>query len=137
MKLILSILLLLSTSNIFAQNKHSELYNQIETIIRTVLKSEIDSFNFEKYRAKSKIILSCQPSFNLDTLPPVLFIDDIVIKNYNKLDSILSDSISSIEIFQGNSSYAIAMFGARGKKGVIVLKTMDYYNNHYKKKKRK
>ncbi|HNY56008.1 MAG TPA: hypothetical protein PKI86_10290 [Chitinophagales bacterium] len=132
----LSILLVVFSTHIFAQNKHSELYNQVKTISKTMLQSEIDSFDFEKYRT---IRFSYHSLFNLDTLPPVLLINNKFYENYAILDSISIDSISSIEILKSNNKWIYTMFGSRAKKGMIILQTVDEYENKWypKKKKRK
>jgi hypothetical protein len=130
----LSILLVVFSTHIFAQNKHSELYNQVKTISKTMLQSEIDSFDFEKYRT---IRFSYHSLFNLDTLPPVLLINNKFYENYAILDSISIDSISSIEILKSNNKWIYTMFGSRAKKGMIILQTVDEYENKwYPKKKR-
>lgn len=136
MKPISILLFILLTTNLFAQNKHSALYNQVKTISKTMLQSEIDSFDFEKYRT---IRFSYHSSFNLDTLPPVLCINKKFYENYAVLDSMSIDSISSIEILKSNNKWIYTMFGSRAKKGMIILQTVDEYENkwYHKKKKRK
>jgi hypothetical protein len=144
MKLILSILLLLSTCNIFAQNKHSELYNQVEMISRTVLKSEIteplDTNTYIgipgiKVSSNSRIVFHHYPTSN----KPLLVIDGIPFENYNTLDSINADSIYSYKIFK--PMHAVRLYGSRGQKGIIWLTTKEeqerIWNNKKKKRKAK
>ena len=72
-------------------------------------------------------------------MPPVLLINNKFYENYAILDSISIDSISSIEILKSNNKWIYTMFGSRAKKGMIILQTVDEYENKWypKKKKRK
>ena len=88
MKTFTSILLMLFTTNLFAQNKHSELYNMVENISINVLHT-----NFEPCDTINKVLklYAC--------LKPSLYIDDsFYFENYNILDSMNVNTFKSIEI---------------------------------------
>ncbi|MFN8283832.1 MAG: hypothetical protein U0U67_11500 [Chitinophagales bacterium] len=142
MRSIALILLLLLANNLFAQNKHSELYNKIKSISKILLNREIDSFTYNKpviadTLAKNvRHTLTCELTFNTDTLPPLLLINDQY-SEYNALDSLSEKSIYSIEVINGNGPATTALYGAKGLNGVISIKTTDYYYSSIKKKKHK
>lgn len=124
MKTILSLLLFLFTINLFAQNKHSELYNQVEVICRTILKYDIDSSK------EQRIILS-------DYIPaePLLVVYGIPFNDYSILDSIASDTIVSI-IVSKPGAYSSNLYGTRGSYGVVILYTKSEYDKLFTKKKK-
>jgi len=151
MKIISSMLLLLFTTNLFAQNKHSELYNQVEMICKTVLKSEMSTFNMKEYNQRhSQIIDSLKrnkvnyldPSwvFYIYTISPLLLVDGLSCRDFAVLDTISTDSIHSIEIITANE-IDDNFYSIMSTKGMIVIKTKryslaDYFANTKKKKRR-
>ena len=113
---------MLFTTHLFAQNKHSELYYQVETICKTVLKSDIvnsDTNNVPKVRISdvdiSKIQIHYKYLYNFNI--PLLIIDGIPHNEYAILDSIDYNSIVSIQILKPNASTTLD--GSRPDTGLI------------------
>jgi hypothetical protein len=144
MKRILTIKLLFLTAILFSQNKHSELYNQVETISRIVLKCEIDSVNIEKYSTKKTVVnidsskrthWYCEAAIKPSL--PLLIIDEIHYEDFKVLDTINSSKIVSFNVLKGSMMYT-AIYGSRALSGIIILRTSKYNDQlQTKKKKRK
>ena len=131
---------MLFTTHLFAQNKHSELYYQVETICKTVLKSDIvnsDTNNVPKVRISdvdiSKIQIHYKYLYNFNI--PLLIIDGIPHNEYAILDSIDYNSIVSIQILKPNAS--TTLYGSSAYKGVILLETNEEYQKKFTKKKKR
>ena len=131
---------MLFTTHLFAQNKHSELYYQVETICKTVLKSDIvnsDTNNVPKVRISdvdiSKIQIHYEYLYNFNI--PLLIIDGIPHNEYAILDSIDYNSIVSIQILKPNAS--TTLYGSSAYKGVILLETNEEYQKQFTKKKKR
>ena len=131
---------MLFTTHLFAQNKHSELYYQVETICKTVLKSDIvnsDTNNVPKVRISdvdiSKIQIHYKYLYNFNI--PLLIIDGIPHNEYAILDSIDYNSIVSIQILKPNASKTL--YGSSAYKGVILLETNEEYQKQFTKKKKR
>lgn len=131
---------MLFTTHLFAQNKHSELYYQVETICKTVLKSDIvnsDTNNVPKVRISdvdiSKIQIHYKYLYNFNI--PLLIIDGIPHNEYAILDSIDYNSIVSIQILKPNAS--TTLYGSSAYKGVILLETNEEYQKQFTKKKKR
>jgi|JI6StandDraft_1071083.scaffolds.fasta_scaffold113295_2 hypothetical protein len=140
MKIYIPILIMLFTTHLFAQNKHSELYYQVETICKTVLKSDIvnsDTNNVPKVRISdvdiSKIQIHYEYLYNFNI--PLLIIDGIPHNEYAILDSIDYNSIVSIQILKPNASTTLD--GSRPDKGMILLETNEEYQKKFTKKKKR
>lgn len=140
MKIYIPILIMLFTTHLFAQNKHSELYYQVETICKTVLKSDIvnsDTNNVPKVRISdvdiSKIQIHYKYLYNFNI--PLLIIDGIPHNEYAILDSIDYNSIVSIQILKPNAS--TTLYGSSAYKGVILLETNEEYQKQFTKKKKR
>jgi hypothetical protein len=89
MKKVSTILFLFISANLFAQNKHNELYNQIETICTIISKYQIDTLH-----------------------KPLLILDGITYNDYAILDSYDRTKIISFEVIKSSlrqSNYIIAI----------------------------
>lgn len=153
MKTIIVFLFILLTTNLFAQTKHSDLYYQVETLCKTILKSEMSTFNKKAYDQRisqisdslnnvnpNRIVFSSMNrQFYIDTISPVLVINNILYRDFSILDSMSADSIYAIEVLK-EMPYDKLYF-ALSTKGFIHLKTQRYYLDELfpesKKKKKK
>lgn len=111
MKTIISILLCLFITNLFAQEKHSELYYKVDSIYKTnVKKVPTDTFSF-----KTRIKL--QNGINSDIKKALLVIDGVPC-DYSVLDTIDINNIVSIDFMTPST------FG-NGRDGCIIIKLKE------------
>ena len=125
MKIISSILILFCATNLFAQNKHSELYNKVDSIYKANVKPSTDTTN-------SGTRIELTGKIKQVERKPLLVIDGIP-RDFEILDSMNLNSIVSINFLSDNISSCRPIYG------VIVIQTKDGYEKQLntKKKKRK
>lgn len=128
MKRILTIKLLFLTAILFAQNKHSELYNKVDSIYKSNKKTLIDSIHRNRLNLNNEI----ESEFR-----NILLIIDGIPQQFEILDLMDLKNISSINFSSSSNSLHSNIILCKPIDGIILIQSIDVAKKQIGKKKRK
>lgn len=116
MKRILTIKLLFLTAILFAQNKHSELYNKVDSIYKSNKKTLIDSIHRNRLNLNNEI----ESEFR-----NILLIIDGIPQQFEILDLMDLKNISSINFSSSSNSLHSNIILCKPIDGIILIQSID------------
>lgn len=128
MKKFACILLILFTTNLFAQNKHSELYYRVESIYKSNKKILVDSISSNRLKLKNEIESEYR---NL------LLVIDGIPYHFEILDSMDLNSIFSITFLPPSNFSERNLIPCRPTDGLIIIQTKEEHEKQMNSKKKK
>jgi len=128
MKRILTIKLLFLTAILFSQNKHSELYNKVDSIYKSNKKTLIDSIHRNRLNLNNEI----ESEFR-----NILLIIDGIPQQFEILDLMDLKNISSINFSSSSNSLHSNIILCKPIDGIILIQSIDVAKKQIGKKKRK
>jgi len=116
MKRILTIKLLFLTAILFSQNKHSELYNKVDSIYKSNKKTLIDSIHRNRLNLNNEI----ESEFR-----NILLIIDGIPQQFEILDLMDLKNISSINFSSSSNSLHSNIILCKPIDGIILIQSID------------